>query len=119
MASSFTLADNIINTKIKATTTTIGLFKSDPGRDDTGIEVDAPSYTRMPITFDDVNNGTVRNDTDITFPQATESWGIITHYAIYDIGNNLLYADKLLYNDEIVAGRIITIPSQQLQLQVI
>ena len=81
MPSSFYLANDIINTKIKNKTTFIALFKSNPNRDNSGIEVNATSYKRVAITFGDVSNGIVRNDVSVSFPQATENWGVASHYA--------------------------------------
>ena len=121
MPSSFYLADNIINTKIKNNPTYIALFKSNPNRDNSGIEINATSYKRVAITFGSPSNGIVRNDVSVSFPQATENWGVASHYGIYDslTGGNLLFSDRFYYDDDIITGRIVTIPALQLQLQVI
>ena len=121
MPSSFFLADDIINTKIKNSPTYIALFKSNPNRDNSGIEIDATSYERVAITFGTSSNGIVRNDVSVSFPQAMENWGVASYYGIYDssTGGNLLFSDRFYYDDDIITGRIVTIPALQLQLQVI
>ena len=121
MPSSFFLADDIINTKIKNRPTYIALFKSNPNRDNSGIEIDATSYERVAITFGTPSNGIVRNDVSVSFPQAMENWGVASYYGIYDssTGGNLLFSDRFYYDDDIITGRIVTIPALQLQLQVV
>ena len=121
MPSSFFLADDIINTKIKSSPTYIALFKSNPNRDNSGIEIDATSYERVAITFGTPSNGIVRNDVSVSFPQAMENWGVASYYGIYDssTGGNLLFSDRFYYDDDIITGRIVTIPALQLQLQVV
>lgn len=121
MPSSFFLADDIINTKIKNSPTYIALFKSNPNRDNSGIEIDATSYERVAITFGTPSNGIVRNDVSVSFPQAMENWGVASYYGIYDssTGGNLLFSDRFYYDDDIITGRIVTIPALQLQLQVV
>ena len=121
MPSSFFLAEDIINTKIKNSPTYIALFKSKPNRDNSGIEIDATSYERVAITFGTPSNGIVRNDVSVSFPQAMENWGVASYYGIYDssTGGNLLFSDRFYYDDDIITGRIVTIPALQLQLQVV
>ena len=121
MPSSFFLADDIINTKIKNRPTYIALFKSNPNRDNSGIEIDATSYERVAITFGTPSSGIVRNDVSVSFPQAMENWGVASYYGIYDssTGGNLLFSDRFYYDDDIITGRIVTIPALQLQLQVV
>ena len=121
MPSSFFLADDIINTKIRSNPTYIALFKSNPNRDNSGIEINATSYERVAITFGTPSNGIVRNDVSVSFPQAMENWGVASYYGIYDssTGGNLLFSDRFYYDDDIITGRIVTVPALQLQLQVV
>jgi hypothetical protein len=64
----------------------VGLFTADPT--DTGSlanEVaDSNGYSRVEVTFSSSFNRTVANDSDLTFPATTGSWGDLTHWAILD-----------------------------------
>ena len=65
--------------------------------DGTGItEPVANGYARTAVVFDAPALG-ISNNQLVTFPQATGSWGTLTHFAIYDAstGGNLLYHDSL------------------------
>lgn len=55
-------------------------------------EVSAASYKRQSAAFAEASEGQTSNNADILFPIAAESWGDITHIAIYDAstaGNQL------------------------------
>jgi len=73
----------------------VGLFQVTP--DDTGGGTEVPTggtaYIRQTITFDPPSNGTTQNNTDVTFPVATASWGTVVAFALFDAvsGGNMLY----------------------------
>ncbi len=76
----------------------LGLFLNDLTENNIGIEVmPNTGYKRMPILFTlDENNQRVSNYEEITFDIATESYGEITHYGIFDKeegGNMLIYGE--------------------------
>lgn len=93
------------------TTVYLGLYTSDPTDADTGTEVSGGSYARQSITFGAPSNGVSTNSAAIEFPQATGSWGTITHVAIRDaltLGN-LLYHTPLDASKTIASGDIFRI----------
>ena len=79
------------------------LFTSNPNETNTGTEVSGGGYARAAVTNNSTNFpaattistvGTKMNATAITFPQASGSWGTVTHFAIFDAataGNMLIY----------------------------
>lgn len=85
---------------VSPSTVYLGLFTADPA-DVIASEVTGGSYARKAITFNDpTTNGTAMrcsNSAVITFPQATASWGTITHFGIFDAlsGGNLLVTGAL------------------------
>lgn len=77
----------------------VALSTADPT--DSGGSISEPSgnnYARVSTASGDWNvasNGSVSNANTISFPQASASWGTITHFAIYDAasgGNMLMHA---------------------------
>lgn len=73
----------------------VGLFTAAPGEAGGGTEVTGGSYARQQVTFSAPSDGATSNSSQITFPQATASWGTVTHAAIFDAvttGNMLYYA---------------------------
>jgi len=75
----------------------VALFTSAPGEAAGGTEVSGGSYARRACGFSAPVSGAVTNAADITYPQATASWGTITHFAIFDAlsGGNMLYYGTL------------------------
>lgn len=82
----------------------VGLSTSDPG--ETGSLAGEPSgkgYARVAIsnnitTFPNAYDGTKSNGITITFPEATGSWGLLTHAFIADAataGNIIAYGQLL------------------------
>ena len=76
---------------------------------DTGAGVAEPSggaYSRVTITFVTAATRNVTQKAKVTFPQATASWGEISHYAIYDAvsGGNFLAHGTLNTAKTVVNG---------------
>lgn len=78
----------------------VGLSTADPL--DTGAGLAEPSgngYARVSTagaTWNVAASGSTSNATDITFPEASGSWGTISHFAIFDAataGNMLAHGD--------------------------
>ena len=72
----------------------LALFPTDPGDDMTGsTELSAGGYSRQQVTFNAASNGAASNSADVTFGPATEDWGSIGGWALYDAatGGNALY----------------------------
>lgn len=89
----------------------IALYTSDPQDDNLGTEVSALSYARQPITFARTNSE-LDNTGSVAFPEATESWGTITHIGILDqaSGGNLIMHGPLATDKPIDTGETITFP---------
>ena len=66
----------------------VGLSTADPLDDASGLaEPSGNGYARVSTAGADWNTaaaGAPDNANDITFPQATGSWGTVTHFALYD-----------------------------------
>ncbi len=66
----------------------VGLSTVDPTDDGSGLaEPSGSGYARTQTSASDWNaasNGSLYNASDITFAQATGSWGTITHFALFD-----------------------------------
>lgn len=76
----------------------IALFTSNPGEGGTQTsEVSGGSYARQACTFGAPASNIVANTAAVTFPQATGSWGTITHVGIMDASSagNMLYYGAL------------------------
>lgn len=93
------------------TTVYLALYTSDPTDADSGTEVSGGSYARQSITFGAPSNGVSTNSAAIEFPQATGSWGTITHVGIRDAltTGNLLYHTPLDVSKAIASGDIFKI----------
>lgn len=99
-------------TYTKPATVYLALFTAAPTVAGGGTEVTGGSYARVAITNDlanwpDMVAGVKSNGLAITFPQATASWGVITHVAIMDAltGGNMqdfaaLPAPKTIQNGD-------------------
>jgi hypothetical protein len=75
------------------TTVFLGLSTADPLDTGAGLaEPAAGAYSRVTITFVTAATRNVTQKAKVTFPQATASWGNITHYSIHDAvsGGNFL-----------------------------
>jgi len=70
----------------------VALYTTDPGPNDSGTEVSGNGYQRVQVTFGPPSNRQISNSADVTFPEATGSWGTISYVGIKDAatGGNLL-----------------------------
>jgi len=66
----------------------VGLSKANPLDDGSGLAEPAGNgYARVatsPGTWKVASGGNIDNANIITFPEATNSWGTITHFALFD-----------------------------------
>jgi hypothetical protein len=117
------LENALINATLRATTFTspttvyVSLHSADP-TDAGGNEISGNSYARKAVTFGSPSNGTSTNSADVTFDQATGSWGTITHIGIQDAltSGNLLYHTPLTTSKTIDTDDIFRIASGQLSV---
>ena len=90
------------------TTVYLALYTDDPTDADAGTEVSGNAYARQAITFGSPSNGVSTNSAAIEFPQATGSWGTVTHVGIRDASTagNLLFHTALDASKTIATGDV-------------
>jgi len=94
---------------VAPTTVYLALYSTDPTDSDTGTEIIGGNYARISVAFDAIVNGITQNTLELTFPNATTDWGIVTHIGIRDaltIGNLLFHAplasSKTVVTDDVL-----------------
>jgi hypothetical protein len=95
----------------------LGLFTSAPGEAGGGTEVSGGSYVREAVTFS-VTGDTATNTAAVEWPVATDTWGTITHIAVYDAstsGNQIAYA-ALTNSKTIASGDVLRVPAGDLDI---
>jgi hypothetical protein len=91
----------------------IAASTADPTDDASGIaEPSGNGYARVTTSGADWNassSGSATNANDIEFPEATGSWGTITHFAAYDAssGGNMLWHGDLDSSVSITSGKVL------------
>lgn len=118
------LENALINATLRATTYTspatvyVSLWTSDPTDAGSGTEVSGGSYARTSVTFASPSGGVTTNSADVTFPQATASWGTVGWIGINDASTsgNLLYHTALDTSKTIDSGDIFKIASGSLSV---
>jgi hypothetical protein len=98
------------------TTVFVGLYTSDPGDDNSGTECTGDAYARQALSVTTASGGIVTSSADVTFPQATGSWGTISHIGLLDAvtSGNLLMHTPLTTSKTIDTGDIFKIASGSL-----
>lgn len=88
----------------------IGLFTDAPSESGTGTELSGSGYARQSATFT-VSGDTASNSGAIEFPEATGSWGTITHAAVFDAvtGGSMIAKGALTASKTIGSGDILRI----------
>ena len=116
------LENALINATLRNTSYTspstvyISLHTADPTDAGTGTEVSGNAYIRQSAAFAAPSNGVSTTSADITFPQATGSWGTIGWIAIWDAQTtgNMLYHTALDVSKSIDTGDIFKIAAGSL-----
>ena len=98
------------------TTVYVGLFTADPTDAGTGTEVSGGSYARQIVSVTTATGGIVTSSADVTFPQATASWGTISHIGLLDAlsSGNLLMHTALTTSRSIETGDVLKISTGSL-----
>lgn len=97
------------NTAITASNTYyIGLSTTAITAAGVGTEPVGNGYARVTVdndktTFTVAADGVLYNDIQIEFPESTDTWGTITHIAIYDANTN----GNMLYYSELTTPRAV------------
>jgi len=118
------LENALVNATLRNTTYTspatvyVGLFTTDPTDAGSGTEVSGGSYARQSASFAAPSNGASATSADVTFPQATASWGTVTHFGVFDASSsgNLLYHGALTVSKAIETGDVFKISSGNLTI---
>jgi len=116
------LENALINAVLRSTTYTspatvyVSLWTSDPTDAGSGNEVSGGSYARTSVTFGSPSNGVTSNDADVSFPQATASWGTVGWIGLNDASTsgNLLFHTALDTSKTIDSGDIFKIATGSL-----
>lgn len=112
------LLDHVLrNTSyVSPTTVYVGLYTSDPADDNSGTEVSGGSYARQVLNVTTASGGIVTSSADVTFPQATGSWGTISHIGLLDAvtSGNLLMHTPLTTSRVIETGDVLKISTGSL-----
>jgi hypothetical protein len=98
------------------TTAYLGLFTAAPSDTGGGTEVSGGSYARQVLSVTTASTGITTSSADVTFPQATATWGTISHVGIFDAlstGNLLMYT-ALTTSKVIESGDILKVSSGNL-----
>lgn len=114
----------------------IGLLTAAPSDTGGGTEVSGGAYARVAVTNSLANwagtqsagstvassgtSGTTSNNSTITFPTPTASWGTVTHFAIYDAASagNMLFFAALTISKTINIGDTVSFPAGTLSVQI-
>jgi len=104
-------------TAFSTPTAYIAASTADPTDAGSGIaEPIGNGYARVStsgIDWNNASNGSITNANSFSFPEATGSWGTITHLAIYDAasGGNMLAHGALDLAQTIAAGEVLRVPA--------
>lgn len=116
------LENALINGTLRGTTFTapasvfVSLHTADPTDAGSGTEVSGGSYVRQAATFGAPSNGVSTTTADISYPQATASYGTVSFIGIFDASTagNLLYHTALDTAKTIDTGDIFKIAAGSL-----
>ncbi len=86
----------------------LALHNADPGETGTS-EMHAPThgaYARISVAFTAAAGGIVSNNASISFMAASNTWGVVTHYSVWDAlsGGNCLAIGALASPLTVTAG---------------
>lgn len=114
----------------------IGLLTAAPSDTGGGTEVSGNAYARVNLapsltnwagtqaaastTASTGTSGTTSNNSAVTFPTPTASWGTVTHFGIWDAATagNLLFYGALNISKTINSGDTVTFPISTLSVQI-
>lgn len=86
----------------------VGLSTADPTDDASGLaEPSGNNYSRVTTSgsdWDAAASGATANAAALTFPEASGSWGTVTHYALFDAATS----GNMLCHGTLDASRVIT-----------
>lgn len=97
MSTTYAGANAMLEMLLASGTLYLGLHTLPPSRDSDGVEVSAGGYVRQGIAFDVPVAGEIVSILPTQFPAATESWGTVQSFGVYDSvsGGTMLWFDVL------------------------
>lgn len=99
----------------------LGLSATAPNLDGTGVSepLVSANYSRIELTnLGQPVNGVISNTSEISFPESSASWGIMTHFVIYDSQTNgrLLMYENLSQPRSVEPSTIVMIKNGSLKI---
>ncbi len=96
----------------------LALYTANPTSADSGTEVSGGSYARQSVAFASPSGGSTSNTGTLTFPQASGSWGTITHFGIRDAltTGNLMYFGALAVSKTVSSGDTVQVAISALSI---
>lgn len=96
----------------------VGLSTASLNDDNSGTELTGNNYSRVAATFSAASSGTTSNSAAIEFNAATGSWGLVSHFGIFDAASsgNLLIHGAFTTAKTIASGDILKIPTGDLDI---
>jgi hypothetical protein len=96
----------------------VGLSTGSFNDDNSGTELTGSNYARVAATFSAASSGTTSNSAAVEFNAATGSWGLISHFGIFDAASsgNLLIHGAFTTAKTIASGDILKIPTGDLDI---
>lgn len=87
----------------------VGLSTGSFNDDNSGTELSGNNYTRKAVSFGAAASGTASNDAAVEFSAATGSWGVVSHFGLFDAASsgNLLIHGALTASKTIESGDIL------------
>lgn len=84
----------------------------------TQTEVSGNAYARTAVTFAAASARATSNSATVNFPEATGSWGTVTHVAVMDAssGGNVLFWGALSASEAVTSGEIFSIDAGDLDI---
>ena len=99
----------------------LGLSSTAPSIDGSGVSEPLASggYESVELTtLGEPANGVITNDSDISFPESSASWGTVTHFVLYDapVNGNLLMYNVLSQSRSVETATIVMVKTGSLKL---
>jgi len=114
------ILDHILGTGAYTMPTTVyvGLSTASFNDDNSGTELTGSNYAREAATFTAAASGTTSNSSAVEFNAATGSWGLVSHFGIFDAASsgNLLIHGAFTTAKTIASGDILKIPTGDLDI---
>ncbi len=126
MSSTYAGANMILNDMLAHGALYLSLHTTAPTRDTPGVEVIGGGYVRQGISFSAPANGFISSTATVQYPAATDYWGTIEAFGIYNAvsGGTLLWFDYLTdvnnipVTKTVTSGDIFQVPAGKIVLAV-